>query len=143
MFHVKHSPYLQRGGPGVHAWEEAPLLLICILVAIFSMQWHTIAGMNTFDHAMSARDFEVAIRFDSHSPHIGADLFPFGDDRANQIACSEAPHAAWPLGTPHREPVSIDIDHATPLATRGPDEPRAYHVQMQLLGGRAAAAGCI
>src|SRR5258707_6647962 len=54
-------------------------------IAIATMQWGAIAGMDALHHPGPGREFEVAIGLDGHPPDIGAHVYAFRDHGSHHI----------------------------------------------------------
>src|SRR5260221_1082358 len=93
-----------------------------IPVAIAAMNGRAITGMNPFDHAMPAGYFEVAVGFNSDTPHIGTDMRPFGDHCPHHIPGLETPMTFAALTMPDGKPSLIYPTHLPISMPVGSDE---------------------
>ena len=89
---------------------------------------------------MPARNFEVAIGFDAHAPHIPPALFPFGDDCADQVSCAKSVHATGSFGTANGKAMLIHVHHLPLLPACGLDQPGADRQEAQACRGRGTTA---
>src|SRR5260221_14519327 len=76
----------QRGGPGpLDLGRKRCQTPKGVPIAIATMEWAAIAGMDALHHPGSSREFEVAIGLNSHPSQVGAPLHAFGDHCPHHI----------------------------------------------------------
>src|SRR5258708_8411846 len=81
----------QRGGPGPSdLGRKRCQTPKGVSIAIATMEWGAIAGMDAFHHPRPGREFKVAIRLDGDPSQVGAPLHAFGDHRPHHVAGPKA-----------------------------------------------------
>ncbi len=80
----------QRGGPGLSdLGRKRCRTPKCVPIAIATMEWGAIAGMDAFHHPGPGREFKVAIGLDGHTSHVGAQVHAFRDYGPQHIPAAE------------------------------------------------------